>query len=108
MTGFSKFQEKKAKQDKRPTGTLKKISSLIGKQSNTTTKRSDHVQENYYENPELHRITDEYSQIFDALDKSVFVDVKKQINNVLTCVFKSEKTVDELSEIVQNSYKVNV
>ncbi|KAK6625185.1 hypothetical protein RUM43_005476 [Polyplax serrata] len=106
MTGFSKFQEKKAKQDKRPTGTLKKISSLIGKQSNTTTKRSDHVQENYYENPELHRITDEYSQIFDALDKSVFVDVKKQINNVLTCVFKSEKTVDELSEIVQNSYKM--
>lgn len=108
MKGFSKFQEKKAKQaaDKRPTGTLKKISSLISKPSNTTVKQSDSLPDNYYKNPELLKINEEYSHLFDTLEKAVFVDVKKQIKSVLTYIFKSEKTIDELSEIVQNSYKV--
>ena len=45
--------------------------------------------------------------MFDASKRSVFSDVKKQLRNILNYALKGDKTIDELSEVIQNSYKVN-
>ncbi|KAL0272505.1 UNVERIFIED_CONTAM: hypothetical protein PYX00_005444 [Menopon gallinae] len=77
-SGFNKFHEKKAKQiaDKK-TGTLRKISSLISKQTNSI-RRHDTIQDNLFDNPELEKVDQEYENVFSSLDESVVNDVKHQ------------------------------
>lgn len=108
-SGFNKFHEKKAKQlaDKK-TGTLRKISSLISKQTNSI-RRHDIVQDNLFDNPELEKVDEEYEKIFSTLEEAVVNDVKHQVNLTTSlCMAANDKSIDELSEIIQNSYKVLV
>lgn len=109
LSGFSKFQEKRAKQisDKKTSTTLRKISTLITKPSHSMRK-IDFVLENYLENPELDKINQDYQELFVGISPHVIADTKKQIKNFTTTVLMVERTVEELTEFVQNSYKVNM
>lgn len=108
MSGFNKFQEKKAKQisDKKTSGTLKKISSLISKPSHNA-RRSDFTPDPNLDRTELDKVDQEYMESFGDLKSGILNDIRKQIKNFTTTILTVDKPIDELSEVVQNSYKVS-
>lgn len=66
------------------------------------------MNDSFYDKPELKKIDEEYAEFFKTLEKTVYSDVKRNIKSILTYIFKSERSIEELSEIVQNSYKVRL
>lgn len=104
---FNKFQEKKAKQDsdRKSTGTLKKITGLI--KPSASPRKNEILPKIYTNHPDLDKVDEEYAEFFNEQDELLVEDVKKSVKLFITGIYKAyvgEKTIDDISDRVQNGY----